>query len=338
MGRRLKDGLSSAYFEAANRLNRKKARRRIVAYVESYDDVFFWRNILGRFEDDTRYFEVMLPSHKKLERGKRSALTNIIGNNFGRDMIACVDADYDYLLQGQTPMSDMVNNNPFVFHTYVYAIENYWCYAPGLHEACVMATLNDHNIFDFEEYIRQFSKIVFPLFVWSIWFYKKNIKSKFTITDFCKTIEMGRFNIRHAYDSLDRLRSKVSTKIDALQREYPDAKDSYLDVKKEIMQLGVTPETTYLFIQGHHIFDNLVMPMMLKVCDILENERQRDIRLKSVHGTQMDNELTCYANSTEDVSSMLRKNNVYTQSVPFQQVLEDVRNYIENGNNVYKEE
>ncbi len=37
--------------------------------------------------------------------------------NIGENMIACVDADYDYLLQGTTPLSDEVNNNPYVFHT-----------------------------------------------------------------------------------------------------------------------------------------------------------------------------------------------------------------------------
>lgn len=40
MSKRLRDNISSAYFEAANRLNSKSARRKIVAYVESYDDVF----------------------------------------------------------------------------------------------------------------------------------------------------------------------------------------------------------------------------------------------------------------------------------------------------------
>lgn len=41
MSRGLKEHLSSSYFEAANRMTPKKARRRIVAYVESYDDIFF---------------------------------------------------------------------------------------------------------------------------------------------------------------------------------------------------------------------------------------------------------------------------------------------------------
>ena len=123
----LKDSLNSHYFEAANALTSKKARRRIVAYVESYDDVYFWRTVLTRFEDDTRYFEVMLPSHKKLERGKKAVLMNFIekpsANNrqssdiLGPDMIACVDADYDYMLQGATAQSHKVIESPYVFHT-----------------------------------------------------------------------------------------------------------------------------------------------------------------------------------------------------------------------------
>ena len=74
MPSRLNDNLNSQYFEAANQLTSKKARRRIVAYVESYDDIFFWRTVLTRFENEERYFEVMLPAHKKLERGKKAVL------------------------------------------------------------------------------------------------------------------------------------------------------------------------------------------------------------------------------------------------------------------------
>ena len=98
MGSRLKDNLNSKYFEAANALTSKKARRRIVAYVESYDDIYFWRTVLSEFENDKRYFEVMLPSKINLTRGKKSVLMNFLeGEPLGRDMIACVDADYDYL-------------------------------------------------------------------------------------------------------------------------------------------------------------------------------------------------------------------------------------------------
>ena len=126
MSYRLRDNLNSRYFEAANALTSKKARRRIVAYVESYDDIYFWRTVLSEFENDKRYFEVMLPSKANLTRGKKSVLMNFLeGEPLGRDMIACVDADYDYLLQGRTNQSKKVLEDSYVFHTYVYAIENY---------------------------------------------------------------------------------------------------------------------------------------------------------------------------------------------------------------------
>ena len=58
MAKKLRENITSDYMEAANRLNSKKTKRRIVAYVESYDDVFFWRTVFSQFENDQRYFEV----------------------------------------------------------------------------------------------------------------------------------------------------------------------------------------------------------------------------------------------------------------------------------------
>ena len=60
MAKRLTDNINSQYFEAINKMTPKKARRRIVVYVESYDDVFFWRSVLGRYEDDKLAFDIML--------------------------------------------------------------------------------------------------------------------------------------------------------------------------------------------------------------------------------------------------------------------------------------
>ena len=196
MSKRLKDNINSSYFEAANSLTSKKARHRIVAYVESYDDIYFWRTVLSEFENDKRYFEVMLPSKVNLTRGKKSVLMNFLeGEPLGRDMIACVDADYDYLMQGRTAQSRRVLESPYVFHTYVYAIENYQCYAPSLHNVCVSVTLNDHRIFDFRDYFQQFSEALFPLFVWSIMVYRNGNYPKFSITDFNRIADPGGFNV-----------------------------------------------------------------------------------------------------------------------------------------------
>lgn len=330
MPKGLKDQISSSYIEAANRLTSKKARRRIVAYVESYDDIFFWRSVLSRFESDKLYFEVMLPARSNhLERGKKAALMSLVSDKVGRDMIACVDADYDYLIQGATFTSQKILDSKYVFHTYAYAIENLQCYAPSLHDVCVGVTLNDHSIFDMAEYLRQYSQAIFPLFVWSIWHYRNGSYGRFSILDFLKSIELGKFSLASAENILQHLRKKVARKVDTLRHENPGAKESYLAVKEDVKRLGVTPDTTYLYIQGHHLFDKVVSPMMEKVCSALIHQRQTEIAHQSMHSTQRSNELSCYANSLSDVTTMLKKNYGYQTSTPFCRILKDIEEYLE---------
>ena len=327
MPSRLKDNLNSQYFEAANALTSKQARRRIVAYVESYDDIFFWRTVLSRFENEQRYFEVMLPSNKKLERGKKSVLMNFVGDRIGPDMIACVDADFDYLLQGVTAQSKKVIESPYVFHTYAYAIENLQCYAPSLHDVCVAVTLNDHRIFDFIDYLRQYSEAIFPLFVWSVWAYRTGNHNRFSLQDFNRVVDPGNFNVLEPQKSIDHLRRKVGTKVHQLQIEYPDNKEEYLNTKDSIKALGVTPQTTYLYIQGHHLFDNVVVPILNKVCNRLRQERQEEINRTSRHHMQRQNEMSCYEHSLLDIRQTLKKNVGYRQSPHFQQIQLDVERY-----------
>ena len=329
MPSRLKDHLNSHYFEAANQMTSKKARRRIVAYVESYDDIYFWRTVLSRVENDQRYFEVMLPSKEKLKRGKKSVLMNFLTGEgseerVGPDMIACVDADYDYLMQGATEQSKRVLENPYVFHTYVYAIENFQCYAPSLHDVCVAVTLNDHAVFDFAEFMRQYSLAIFPLFVWSIWYYRTPDYNEFSLTEFSRVIDIGSFSLEHAEKVIQHVRHKVDTRVRQLQQKNPGAKESYLAVKEDIKRLGVTAETTYMYVQGHHLFDKVVVPMLKKVCTLLIREREVEITRQSVHGAQRRNELSCYTKSLEDIPSMLRKNVSYVHSQPFKRILADV--------------
>ncbi|MBQ9637605.1 MAG: DUF4435 domain-containing protein [Prevotella sp.] len=330
--KKLKENVSSKYFEAANRLKSKNSRRRIVAYVEAYDDVFFWRTVLSRFENEERYFEVMLPTKVgKLERGKKAAMMNLLAGSTGTDMIACVDADYDFLMQGTTETSQRLLETPYVLHTYAYAIENLQCYAPTLREVCVGVTLNDHLIFDPAEYLRQYSQAIFPLFVWSIWHYRRDAYHDFTISDFNTVIEPGSFAIVKAQDILQRVRRKVGTRIAQLQREHPDAKSSYLEVKESLKQLGVTADTTYLYIQGHHLFDRVVMPMLKKVCSQLISERQDEISRQSQHSTQKNNELACYKKSVGDIESTLKKNLGYALSEPFRRIISDAESLFGNG-------
>ena len=330
MTKRLTDNLNSLYLGAAQRLRSKQARIRIIAYVESYDDVFFWRSLLSEFEDQHVYFEVMLPSRQTLAKGKKMVLMNTLGEKLGNYMIACVDADYDYLMQNANSFSTIINNNPYIIHTYVYAIDNYQCYAESLHEVCVMATLNDRKIVDFEEFIRLYSEIIYPLFVWSIWIYRQGIRSHFSLTDFTNIVALERVNIHHLENTLERVRRNVNRKIATLQHQFPQAKQHYNHLKQELLTLGVTPQTTYLYMQGHALVNYVVLPLLDPICNKLRRERETEIKQLACHNIQMDNELSSYQRAQESIDVMLRKHIYYKTSAPYQKMRADIRNLIKH--------
>lgn len=322
--------LTSEYISASNALNGKGSRRRIIAYVESYDDVFFWRSILSQLETKDRFFQVTLPFRnggKKLERGKKAVLMSAFKDGVGPDMIACVDADYDYLKRLPNEMSKAVCESPYVFHTYAYAIENLQCWAPGLHETSVMVTLmDDPDFFDFESFYRRYSVIIYPLFVWNILCARGKQHGSFGIGDLLKAIETGKVVRRFAEDTLTRVKGHVDKTLKRLNNEASQKTlEAYKALDKELRTLGVTPETTYMFIQGHFLFDHITIPLMENVCKHLKENREAEISQQSKHEVQRQNEITCYEHSLADISSMLKKNTAYLRSPYVQQILADLR-------------
>ena len=339
MAKRLTENISSRYIEAANRLRPKKARRKVVAYVESYDDVQFWRSVLDEFETDTLGFEVMLPSRTNLGKGKKNVLKNLqsapsapLAGELGRYMIACVDADYDYMMQGTTPISREIIENPYVFHTYVYAIENYQCYARGLHEVCVMATLNDREMVDLEAFMEEYSRIIWPLLVWNVWVYRYDCYSRFTLMDFGGLVSIRDVNPFHPERTLEQLRHVVNRKINWMQQHYPEGKQTYKPLRDQLLSIGLTPETAYLYMQGHTLMEGVVIPLLTPICVQLRKEREAEIRRNAVHAQQRQNELACYQRRLGAIDQMIRKSVKFLSSEPFKRLRADIQAFVDNLN------
>ena len=328
MGKRLTENLSSLYIGAANRLKPKKARNRIVAYVESYDDVAFWRSIFADFEDENFYFEVMLPSNKSLCKGKKSVLMNKLGSRLGQNMVACVDSDYDYLLQGVTSTSRQINESRYVFQTYAYAIENHQCYAESLHEVCTMATLNDRELVDFVGFMTLYSQIAYPLFIWSVWFYRQRNLNEFSLMDFCAYVRLDKVSVRQPEECLIAMDKRVKNKLRELEKRHPQALEEIEAMKAEFTYLGVTPENTYMFIQGHHIMESVTMKILTPVCNALRREREEEIKRLAEHHVQFRNELTCYERSLLPVDVVLKKQTGFKDSSVYKMLEKDIREFL----------
>lgn len=69
-----------------------------------------------------------------------------------------------------------------------------------------------------------------------------------------------------------------------------------------------------MFIQGHHIMDNVVMRLLIPVCTVLRREREEQIHQLALHDMQLQNELTSYQRSQLGVETVIHKNTNYKNS------------------------
>lgn len=51
----------------------------------------------------------------------------------------------------------------------------------------------------------------------------------------------------------------------------------------DLRELGLFPENTYLYMQGHHVMDNVVMKLLIPVCTVLRREREQEIKRLAEH-------------------------------------------------------
>lgn len=327
--KRLTDNVNSRYVAALNKFYSGK-KQRIVAYVESYDDIAFWRLLLEEFEDEERCFQIMLPSRTSLVKGKKSAIRSCLQQcSLGKNMIACVDSDYDYLLQGKTETSTQIIRNPYILHTYAYAIENYKCYAESLHNICVQCTLNDRRVIDFDVFFKLYSQIVYPLFVWSVWFYGAKKHNQYSILDFCKDVNLKTINVKDPNHSLSLLSIRVEKKIAYLKRNYADFIEEVERLSTELKDLGVNEDNTYLFIRGHSMLECIINKVLSPVCSSLITEREQEIYKYAIHTEQLNNELSSYRHSQMSLHDAIRKNTHYRDCELYERMRSDVRILLE---------
>ena len=303
--------------------------RLVQVYVEGYEDVAFWRGIFDRHEHAELRFEVNVPQCDNLAKGKQ-VLIQMIPES-GPDMLLCVDSDFDYLFGEQTGQSRLVNHAPYMFHTYSYSAENFLCFAPSLHNICVHATKNDTRIFHFESFLEAYSCTIYPLFLWYACSAQEGVENVFPLIDFRSSVKLNYLEVENnGADTLAWLGRQVEKRLESLHR-YRPGWEGYLNaLGKRLSARGVTPENTYLFMQGHTLMDNVVMVMLNAVCDHLKSMVNERITSSQKKGVALHNELSNYHNSLRSVRDIILDNEAYKPCFLYKKLHADIEHYV-NG-------
>lgn len=320
---------NAAEFPLPERLPLKNGKRRVNVYVEGYEDIAFWRGIFDDYESSKLTFEISVPSRDDLAKGKK-IVVRMAGEMDPMENLFCVDSDFDYLFAGQTEMARYINNTPNVFHTYAYATENFLCYAPTLHNICVKATKNDTRIFDFERFFREYSKTIHPLFLWYAYSAQIDAPTLFTLLDFKSSAKINYLETENnGADTISWLHRQVERRLKTLNEQHPEIEKGLVDFSAELRRRGVAPENTYLFMQGHTLMDNVVMPVLDAVCDKLRRLSLDRIARSERRGVSLVNEQSNYNNALQDVRTALLFNENYKDCYLYLKVKKDIEAYLE---------
>ena len=300
--------------------------RLVKVFVEGYDDVAFWRGIFDDYETDRLKFEISVPPRQDLAKGKRVLLDMIPESS--PDLLLCVDSDFDYLFDGHTEQSRLVNESPYLFHTYAYATENYLCHPPSLHRICAKATKNDTLIFDFEAFLREYSRIIYPLFLWYAYSARRKSERAFSLIDFRTSVRLNYLDLRdNGQPTLEWLQRQAD-KRHALEVHNRDWTHEVRLFGEQIAEYGVTPYNVYYFMQGHTLLDNVIITLLHAVCDKLRDITTQRINMGTKQGVALKNEISNYNNALRNVREVLLDNEHYKDCFLYHKLQNDIERYV----------
>ncbi len=323
--------LNSDWIKAVSALQPKGAAPRVLVYVESDEDIAFWRNVLADYKQFGVNFEINLPSDN-FAKGKLQVLA--LQENTGPNLILCVDSDLDYLLDGHSGQSKTILENPFIFQTYTYSIENYFCFAPSLHQLCVQATLNDRALLDFEEVMGLYSKVIHELFLWLVYFEVKGDHTTLSISNFDAIVKilLAPTNVNTALnDALIELKTRVDSKVGELKGMFPESIPEMMANATRLLSLGLSSDTTYLFAKGHTILTNVVLSFLRPVCETLHLEKLNEIKAAD-HSTETRNQLlNKQKNARLSIDKLIHANTEFKSCFLYLKIKADFDQYFSNN-------
>ena len=304
-------------------------KRLVRVFVEGYEDVAFWRGIFDHFANPYLRFEISVPTRKDLPKGKKVLLS--MAEEADEELLLCMDSDFDYLFSDEDEVSQQIVASPYMFHTYTYATENYLCYAPSLHNVCVKAVKNDAHIFDFEKFMADYSRTIYPLFLWYAYSASRKTENVLTLLDFKSAARIGYLDIEaNGVNTIAWLQRNVERRVAQLESENPDMASEIPAFAERIRAKGVEPELTYLFMHGHTLMDNVILPVLSGVCEKLRQLSLSQIICSSKEGVALKNEMSNYNNTLRSIRDVLLDNENYTSSPLYKQLKADIQQYIDS--------
>ena len=297
---------------------------RVTVEVEDNIDREFWRDLLTPLcPEKELHFNCFQTIVKGKDVVEVTGKARIIGlaDSLNENHIGCVDSDYDWLLSNKTQDGKTISGSKYLLQTYAYSIESLMCQAESLVDFCRDNT-EEAVEFDFTDYLNRFSKIVYPLLMWSVYLYG-NGNTSFTPTDWRKMLVNTE---KDAEASLAIVKSKVQTATKELKTDF-EAETAEKDKMEQMLkdEKNVTVDNAYLYVRGHDLFDHLLANVLGPIIVGLRGKHYGSLRDADMSAAERKTAFMAYQEKDTSVRELLQKNYRYKKASPlYEKIKHDV--------------
>lgn len=295
---------------------------RVTVIVEGDDDVAFWKDILTE-QCKEKDFHVN-PYQRMAERftpeganGKSYIMKQ--SQLFNENHIGCVDSDLDWILQEYTDYGRIISYNKYLLQTYVYSVENIFCYPASLRLLCMTAT-DEIVEYDFDKYVKKLSILIYPLLVWALYI-RSSGKQGITRVEWRSLL----IDIDTTFDdALSVIEDKVKYKLTEIQSANIGMVEGMALFENKLKEeKRLTKESSYLFIVGHELQDHLYNSIMKPLYDKYKNLHIDKLKNELYGKPQLGVELNIYAKK-KSIGKITPINEGYKNSHFYRMICSDI--------------
>ena len=231
----------------------EKEKSTITLICENEMDFRFWHKL---FTQNLPENIIINASYGGNHRGKNALIKNH-EEALTDKLLLCIDSDFDYL------MALPLLSNPFVFHTYTYAVENHKLCPNHLQSWLREFTASTFTIqFNFVVFFNTLSSIIFDLLKFNL-YYLKTKNHFFQITekqlyDYLNIPDTEKEGVNNGEEYLNAIRKKVEKRVAQLTNKAIEESLDWTEVENLLTIYNITAENSYLYINAHPLFDNIL--------------------------------------------------------------------------------
>lgn len=250
-----------AFYESAAK--RFKAELRLTGataaiHIENKNDEVFWGKVLHHVYPQGKFR--FIAASRNISGNMTCGCTQCLQYKpfLDRRLWIAIDSDYRYLTEERD-----IDAKHYILQTYTYSFENHFCFPKNCQRAAIPldeydATNASTHGFNFNNFLRSYSKIIYPLLVWQL--YLQHIDAE----AFPKSVFHRLLSIPVGPKSLERdgdpvlqvLKDRAHKLLAHLKRTYPEADTTWFEARCNAQ--GVRRDNCYLFVRGHQLYDLIV--------------------------------------------------------------------------------